>query len=292
MKFPVILFYLFINFFIHNIICNDAQQLIKTFKTENDVISNITDFYSQNEKILIDKKTSLKIKELLLEKKYYTSLSLYFYITNSSDLKYTNNTKEIIQLSPFFEFAQNHSHIYVKIKFGKINQFTDENYPKHLFINLRKTNLIVSCFEEREKNIIWYYRNLNLFSIAKKNSLSIQKETNHQYLIFFEKGIYTMYWDYLDLITDEHHNIISWIEMADKYERKVKFNEYHDWVQDKLLIDDIDKFNEKKDSEIKLREKKLEKLKERKKKRDNCCPIIKKEKCRSDNIYDWNYWVN
>ena len=101
-----------------------------------------------------------------------------------------------------------------------------------------------------------------------------------------------MYWDYLDLITDEHHNIISWIEMADKYERKVKFNEYHDWVQDKLLIDDIDKFNEKGDNEIKLREKKLEKLKERKKKRDNCCPIIKKEKCRSDNIYDWNYWVN
>ena len=91
MKFFVLLFYLFINFFIHNIICNDAQQLIKTCKTENDVISNITDFYSQNENILIDKKTSLKIKELLLEKKYYTSLSLYFYISALTMLNCIND---------------------------------------------------------------------------------------------------------------------------------------------------------------------------------------------------------
>lgn len=292
MKCLIILFYLFLNCYVDNIICNDVQQMIMICKSENEIISNLTNYYSQNEKSLIDSNNSIKIKEFLIQKKYYTSLSFYFYLTNSSDFMPTNNIKEIIQISPFFEFAQNHSHIIIKIKFGKINQFTDENYPKNLFINITKTNLIISSFEERENNIIWYYRNLNLFSIAKENTLSTIKETNYQYLILFEKGIYTMFWDYLDLITDDHYNIISWIEMADKYEKKVKFNEYRDWVQDKLLIEDINKYNEEQYVETKLREKKLEKLKKRKKKRDNCSPIIKKEKCRSDNVYDWNYWVN
>ena len=209
----------------------------------------------------------------ILMKKRWVNCYLYFgdyYIknklnSNTFDSFYYNITKEIKNIYqekqlnhylPMIEYSQNHTSIFIHI-LNNMN-FKFENFK----VILNKYNLIITYVINNENStyIQLFYNKINLFNPSKENSLFIKKENDYNYIIFFEKEIVTFFWEYLDLPNDSHENIKIWYDMYQKYENKVKFNEYKEYVDSNLLIKNIDSYINDKIEEKKKRHEKIKKL--------------------------------
>ena len=273
--------------------------------------------YSDEECIDKIKFTYLKsnIDEIfdILMKKRWVNCYLYFgdyYLKNklnsiTFDSYYYNITKKIKNMYqekqlnhylPMIEYSQNHTNIFIHI-LNNMN-FKFENFK----VILNKNNLIISYFINKENStyIQLFYNKINLFNPSKENSLFIKKENDYNYIIFFEKEIVTFFWEYLDLPNDSNENIKIWYDMYQKYENKVKFNEYKEYIDSNLLIKNLDSYINDKIEEKKNRLEKIKKLEKKYLKHMNeeknyyymnfqrkKCINIKKEK----QYFDWFYWL-
>ena len=249
----------------------------------------------------------------ILMKKRWVNCYLYFgdyYIknklnSNTFDSFYYNITKEIKNIYqekqlnhylPMIEYSQNHTNIFIHI-LNNMN-FKFENFK----VILNKYNLIITYVINNENSpyIQLFYNKINLFNPSKKNSLVIKEESDYNYIIYFEKEIVTFFWEYLDLPTDSHENIKIWFDMYQKYENKVKFNEYKEYVDSNLLIKNIDSYiNDK----IEEKKKRLEKIKKLEKKyikhmneeKNYYYMNFQKKKClnilKEKQYFDWFYWL-
>ena len=225
-------------------------------------------------------------------------------------IKYISSIN-LIELKPIVEYAQNDTHIFIHIINKKLLPIENLN------ISLSATELKIKYELNNENNNVKYLfsREITLFSLCKNNTLSIKKENELNYIIFFEKVIPTFYWTYLDQEIDNHHNIYIWFDLYDKYQEKSKFNEYRDFVESNQIIRDYnnalrEKEENKKEAKNSIfyssekRNKKLKKIKEefeksqknkmnyyKYKSKCNSLPLIKK--CYSSNIndiFDINFW--
>ncbi len=219
-----------------------------------------------------------------------------FYFNKINEIIDKYNNKQINHYLPNLEFSQNHTHIFIHILNNMNLKFENFN------ITLSKNHLRISYYINKEDSsyIQFFYQKINLFNPSKENTLYIKEESDYNYIIYFEKEIVTLFWEFLDLPTDNHENIRIWYDMYEKYENKMKFNEYRDYVSNNLLLKNINSYINEKIDEKKNRFEKIKKLEKKFNKHMNeeknyYYMNFHKKKCFNINkekqYFNWFYWL-
>jgi hypothetical protein len=205
--------------------------------------------------------------------------------------------KNIVRISPVFEWSQDNEVVKIRLKFAKNLESPGEKDIQKFQVNCTRTHLLVQGYKVREDYVSYYYRNLYLYDNILPYTCKAYKETDGTYIIKFNKGQNTMYWNFLDQITESHHNTYTWFEVFTPFENKSKYTEFRDWAMDNLLQSDLDDHVREKMEEKKLRMKKIENIYNyfRTKGYENknyCRSPINEKYCYLQKYYDWDYWLN
>lgn len=293
---------------------NILEEYIIKGKSDVEVYEGLKSFDNNN----ITKTNNRTLISLLYFRDYFRSL--FYFIDNYYEIKGNeredglikdilrlkkymkdNNLekREIIKITPLFEWGQNNSHVKMRIKFSKGLEVPGEKNILNFTVNLTSSSqFTVSGFKEsNEGYVVWYYRRIELFAIVKPKTLKHYQETEGAYIVSFEKGVNTMYWNFLDLETEDHKNIFTWFDVFEKYDNEVKYVEYREWTRDNLLLLDLQNYLDEKIEEKKKRGEKidflLQEIKDKGEEIDNYCHTVPfNEECYLKNIYNWNYWLN
>jgi hypothetical protein len=219
----------------------------------------------------------------------------------------TNNTKEmrgwlaskkknIIRISPIFEWSQDNEEVKIRLKFSKNLESPGEIDIKKFQVNCTRTHLLVQGYKIREEYVAYYYRYLALYDYILPYTCKASKETDGTYIIKFKKGQNTLIWNFLDQITGDHYNTYTWIELYSTFENKAKYYQFRDWAGDNQLEADLDYHVKEKMEEKIVRMKKIENIynfiKTKTYERKNYCfsPINDKY-CYLPNYFEWSYWM-
>lgn len=206
--------------------------------------------------------------------------------------------KDIIRISPVFEWSQNDEEIKIRLKFAKNLETPGEKEVKNFKVNCTRSQLEVQAYKqlsESDDYIVHYYRRLNLYEFIRPSTCKGYKETDGTYIVTFHKNQYTLFWNFLNQPTESHYNLHTWIEVHSKYDDKIQYTEFRETAMENLLISDIEQYV--KDGEVNKR-KRIEKIKamsnylisKNQSSKNYCLSSINSEKCKLPRVDEWEYW--
>jgi hypothetical protein len=283
---------------------NHEQEALKIL---NDIIYN---------RVKIENSQALKITK---ERKWLkaSKLIIDFLTTSNDDLveevqrivesakNYTSELrsllkekkKNIVTISPIFEWSQDNNFIKIRVKFAKNLESPGEKNIENLKVICKRSNLIVHGYKVHDEYVANYFRDIKLYDLIKHQTCNYYKETEGSYIIKFKKNQPTLYWNHLDLFTEDHLNMYTWFDVFTKYDDKAKYTEFREFTRDNLLEKDINDHLQEKMEEKKLRRKKIKQILKFLKTKDYenknfCNSPVNENFCLIVDIYDWNYWLS
>lgn len=276
-------------------ILNECAYNNLTFNTDRPLQLMFSKQWMKAVNMIVDFLTDYTKTETQNEIKRLTNDTMT-YLQNVKGLL-TEKKKNIVRISPIFEWSQDNDIIKIRLKFAKNLESPGEKDIQNFRVNLNRTHLEVQGYKLHEDYVAWYYRNVHLYEFAVAYSVQAYKETEGTYIIKFLKGTQTMYWNFLDQITGDHSNMFTWIDVFTSFENKAKYTEFRDWTQDNLLLSDYEDHIKGKFEEKQNRLKKIQNIATYLKTKDyenkNFCNSPPNEKfCLLTNIYEWNYWLS
>ncbi len=208
-----------------------------------------------------------------------------------------NKKKNIVKLSPIFEWSQDNKIVRIRIKFAKNLESPGEKGIQNFKAICQRNTLIVQGYKQHEDYVANYYRSIKLYDMMKPLTCKLYKETEGTYVLRFDKQQQTLYWNHLDLFTEDHHNTYTWFDVFTQYDDKAKYTEFREFANQNLLEKDINEYIQEKFEEKRLRLNKINKLLTYLKTKDyenkNYCNSPVNEKfCYLLDIHDWNYWLS
>jgi hypothetical protein len=226
---------------------------------------------------------------------------------NAMSQHYQNNTREIrswlstkkkniVRISPIFEWSQDNEEVKIRLKFAKNLESPGEIDIQKFQVNCTRTHLLVQGHKVRDEYIAYYYRNLALYDFIIATTCSAYKETDGTYIIKFKKGQNTLIWNFLDQITGDHHSTYTWVDLYSTFEEKSKYYQFRDWAGDNQLEADLDYHVKEKMEEKIVRMKRIQNIynffKTKTFERKNyCLSPINDKYCYLPNYFDWSYWM-
>ncbi len=204
--------------------------------------------------------------------------------------------KNIIRISPIFEWSQDSEYIKIRLKFAKNLESPGEKEIQNFKMNCTRTHLTIRGYKEKEDYLTYYYRQLHLYDFIKTYSCEGYKETDGSFVVKFLKNQPTLYWNFLNQINDDHYNTFTWFDVFTAYDDKARFTSYREWVTENLYMNDVDEYiKEKSDEKIRRLNKiksTLNFLKTKDYENKNFCNSpINENYCILSDIHDWNYWL-
>jgi hypothetical protein len=281
---------------------NDAIKIL------NECVYNNMKFSNLNILQLIYKKNWMKSINLILD--FLVDISkpefsnevknISTHITNSlQTLKsfLSGKKKNIVRISPIFEWSQDNNLIKIRIKFSKNLESPGEKDIQNFKVNLGRQHLEVQGYKVHEEYVAHYYRDIHLYEFARPYSVKAYKETDGTYIVRFEKATPTMYWNFLDQITGDHSNMHTWVDVFTTFDDKAKYTQFREWTQENLLLSDVEDHVKGKVEENRTRLIKINNIAQYLRTKDyenkNFCNSPPGQKyCMLTNIYDWNYWLS
>jgi hypothetical protein len=205
--------------------------------------------------------------------------------------------KNIVKISPVFEWSQDNELIKIRLKFAKNLESPGEKEIQDFRVLCKRQRLIVHGWKNHGDYVAHYYRDVHLYDMIKTYSCTSYKETEGTYIIKFQKNQPTLYWNHLDLFTESHENMYTWFDVFTQYDDKAKYTEFREFTQQNLLEKDINEYVQEKSEEKKLRLEKIKRIMEYLRTKDfenkNYCNSPVNEKfCYLLDVYDWNYWLS
>lgn len=318
---PILLLSITILFSFHNTQTQDQTSeeriflKLKNTNLENEAIKILNEMIYQKLsfsslsafKLISDRKwlkaTGLIVDYLLDITKSDTQNEISIFLSDSkvylNDVKniLKNKKKNIVKISPVFEWSQDNELVKIRLKFAKNLESPGEKNIQNFKVTCLRTRLIVHGYKSHEDYVAYYFRDIQLYDLIKHRTCKAYKETDGTYIIKFSKNQPTLYWNHLDLFTEDHHNMYTWFDVFTQYDDKAKYTEFREFTQQNLLEKDIKDYESEKSEEKKLRVRKIKKILEHFKTKDyenkNYCNSPVNEKfCFLVNIYDWNYWLS
>lgn len=207
--------------------------------------------------------------------------------------------KNIATISPVFEWSQDNELVKIRLKFSKSLESPGEKDIQNFKVECKRSFLIVHGYKvhESEAYVAYYYRKIRLYDYIRHITCNVYKETDGSYIIKFEKNQPTLYWNFLDLTTEDHHNMFTWFDVFTQYEDKAKYTEFRDFAMQNLLEKDINDYVKANSEEKKLRLTRIKRLfrqletKEAENK-NFCNSPVNEHFCILNDIYNWNYWLS
>jgi hypothetical protein len=316
MKFEIIILTSLISSILCQLISEDRAlfRLQKTVHEKealhilNEVIYQDMKFTNEKPLKLMYERKWMKATRLILDfltdltsessQKEVSSFITYFN-THLQDTKslLSSKKKNIVALSPLFEWSQDSENVKIRVKFAKNLESPGEKDIQNFKINCTRTNLEVMGYKIHEDYVAFYHRDIQLYEFIRPYTCEGYKETDGTYRINFEKSQHTMYWNFLDQTSGDHTNMYTWFDVHTTYDNKSKFTEFRDWTQDNLLMSDIDDYVKHKMDEKINRQKKISNfltyLRTKDFENKNYCNSPVNEKfCLLSTIHDWNYWLS
>jgi hypothetical protein len=205
--------------------------------------------------------------------------------------------KNIIRISPVFEWSQDHDDVKIRLKFAKNLESPGEKGIKNFKISCSRTHLKVQGYKQHDEYVIYYYRNVHLYDFIHPSICSAYKETEGTFIIRLKKNQSTLYWNSLDQPTDDHTSMYTWFDVFTTYDERVKYTEYRDFAQQNLLMSDVEDHVREKKEEKRIRREKIESIANYLKtkgyeNKNYCNSPINENYCILVDMYDWNYWLS
>ncbi len=205
--------------------------------------------------------------------------------------------KNIVTISPVFEWSQDNEWVKIRLKFAKNLESPGEKSIQDFKVICKRNSLIVHGYKVNEDYIANYFRDVKLYDMIRTESCTHYKETEGTYIIKFIKNQPTLYWNHLDLFTEDHFNMYTWFDVFTQYDDKAKYTEFREFTQDNLLEKDINEYRQEKSEEKKLRSKKIKQISNYLKTKDYenknfCNSPVNESFCFLVDIYEWNYWLS
>jgi hypothetical protein len=204
--------------------------------------------------------------------------------------------KNIVKISPIFEWSQDNEEIKIRLKFAKNLESPGEKDIQKFQVNCTREYLLVQGYKTHEDYVAYYYRNLHLYDYILPYTCKAYKETDGTYIVKFTKNQATLYWNFLDQITGDHYNTYTWFDVFTAFDGKAKYTEFRDWAMDNLLNSDLSDHVrdqvEDKNNRIKKIQNVMNFFKSKTSESKNYClsPIDTKY-CNLPNINEWEYWM-
>lgn len=220
------------------------------------------------------------------------------FINELGDIKsfFKGKKKNIIKLSPVFEWSQDSEWVKIRIKFAKNLESPGEKNIQNFRMNCSRTHLKVEGYKEKEDYLIYFYRYIHLYDFIRLMTCKGTVETDGTYIITMMKSQFTMYWNSLDQPSLDHYNMYTWFDVFEEYDNRVRYTEYREWALGNLYESDLNDYKNE-GQEFKLRRirkmnSNLNYLKTKDYENKNFCnsPINEKY-CSLPTINDWNYWL-
>lgn len=205
--------------------------------------------------------------------------------------------KNIVRISPVFEWSQDNDLIKIRLKFAKNLESPGEKEIQDFKVICKRQRLIVHGWKNHGDYVAHYFRDIHLYEMIRTYTCTTYKETEGTYIIKFSKNTPTLYWNHLDLFTESHENMYTWFDVFTQYDDRAKYTEFREFTQQNLLEKDINEYVQEKSEEKKLRLEKINKIMQYLRTKDfenkNYCNSPVNEKfCYLLDIYDWNYWLS
>jgi hypothetical protein len=219
--------------------------------------------------------------------------------TYLNDIKYLlkDKKKNIVTISPIFEWSQDNELVKIRIKFAKNLESPGEKDIQNFKVECKRNYLTVHGYKQHEEYVAYYYRKIHLYDFIRHHSCKSYKETDGTFIIKLVKNQPTLYWNYLDQITDDHSNMYTWFDVFTSYDDKAKYTEFREFAMQNLLEKDLNDWVTEKSEDKKQRLEKIERLFEYFRTKDSenknyCNSPVNESYCLLNDIYDWNYWLS
>jgi hypothetical protein len=204
--------------------------------------------------------------------------------------------KDIIRISPIFEWSQDDNEIKMRIRFSKNLETPGDKNVTNFKVNCTRAQLEVQAYKEHEDYVVHYYRRLNTYEFIRPYSCKNWKESDGTYLIHFLKNQATLFWNFLNQPSEDHYNLHTWQDVHDKYDGKVQYTEFREHAMENLLISDIDEYLKEKTP---LKQKRLKKISKAKRflttknyeDKNYCLSPAQGNNCIIPKVTDWGYWL-
>jgi hypothetical protein len=281
---------------------------------EQEALKILNDIIYNNEKIEFSKalqitkeKKWLKASKLIIEflaplngdyeKEVQSVLDLAKNYTNDLRFLLNEKKKNIVTISPVFEWSQDNEWVKIRVKFAKNLESPGEKNIENLKVICKRSNLIVHGYKVHEEYVANYFRDIKLYDLIRHWTCNYYKETEGSYIIKFKKNHPTLYWNHLDLFTEDHFNMYTWFDVFTQYDDKARYTEFREFTKDNLLEKDVNVHIQEKMEEKKLRNKKIKQVLKYLKTKDYenknfCNSPVNENFCLIVDIYDWNYWLS
>jgi len=290
-------------------------KMLQKVKQESDAVNLLNEAIYQNIQF-----TNLDTVKLLFEKNLFRAAKLILDFALDSSISTISNPlleemiaayserlkeiktflrekkKNIVRISPIFEWSQDNELIKIRLKFAKNLESPGEKDISNFKIDCERAHLKVQGYKVHEDYVAYYHRKIHLYDFIKTYSCKGYKETDGTYIVKFEKNQPTLYWNFLDQPTEDHSNMYTWFDVFTAYDSKAKYTEFREMAQNNLLMSDIEDYVKEKKADQKIRSNKIESIKIYLKTKDYenknyCNSPINSNYCLLDNIHDWNYWL-
>lgn len=206
--------------------------------------------------------------------------------------------KEIIRISPVFEWSQDDDTIKIRIRFSKNLETPGEKEIQNFKVNCTRSQLEVQGYKvnHADKYVVHYYRRLNLYEFIKTHTCKSYKENEAHYIINFNKNQATLFWNFLNQPSEDHYNTFTWMSVHEKYDDKIQYTDFREHAMENLLISDIEHFVKEKMPEKNKRLKRIAKAKsflmnKDKENKNYCLTPAQEDQCNIPEITDWGYWL-
>ena len=204
--------------------------------------------------------------------------------------------KNIIRISPIFEWSQDNELIKIRLKFAKNLESPGEKDILNFKVDCERTSLQVQGYKPHEDYLAYYFRKIYLYDFIRTNSCTAYRETDGSFIIKFEKNQPTLYWNFLDQPTGDHAHMYTWFDVFTAYDSKAKYTDFREMAQNNLLMYDIDEYIKEKKGEQKVRTAKIANIVAYLNTKDYenknfCNSPVNERFCLLGDIHDWSYWL-
>lgn len=204
--------------------------------------------------------------------------------------------KDIIRISPIFEWSQNDNEIKMRIRFAKNLETPGDKNVTNFKVNCTRAQLEVQAYKEHEDYVVHYYRRLNTYEFIRPYSCKNWKETDGTYIIHFLKNQATLFWNFLNQPSEDHYNLHTWQDVHHKYDSQVQYTDFREHAMENLLISDIDEYLKEKTPLKQRRQKKISKAKKfltakNYEDKNYCLSPAQSSYCVIPRVTEWGYWL-
>ena len=219
------------------------------------------------------------------------------YLVNGLKGQLKKKKKDIVRISPIFEWSQDDNEIKMRIKFAKNLETPGEKNLSNFKVNCTRSQLEVQAYKNHDDYLVHYYRRLNLYEFIRPHTCKSYKETDGTYVIHFHKNQATLFWNFLNQPSEDHYNTFTWMDVHDKYDSKIQYTDFREHAMENLLISDLEQYLNDKTPAKKRRLKRINEAKEfiegKNKEAKNFCLSPAQEKyCYIPKITEWGYWMS